>query len=316
MRSRPATTRARSADDRGRSVVCCAGVDAGKDQTYFLWGVPAEVLPYLRFPVGELTKAEVREQARGSVCRRRTSRSRRRSASCRPATTRSSWPRAWAGARRAAAGRDGHERRRGVGEHGGYARYTVGQRKGLGGGRGRALYVLGVRPATNEVVVGEHDELFRDEVAIRDLNWLAAAPEPGERLRIQLRHRARAVAGDVLRVDDGRSSSSWAATPQRAVTPGPVRRGLPRRRAHRRRPHPEAPKPSRRTLPDPSGAYHFLRLLQHLEQLAPARPRAIRRSASASLSPPGDDARADVRLREAVEDDVRVVRETVPPPDG
>jgi tRNA-uridine 2-sulfurtransferase len=41
------------------------GVDPGKDQTYFLWGVPREVLPYLRFPVGDLTKPEVRERARG-----------------------------------------------------------------------------------------------------------------------------------------------------------------------------------------------------------------------------------------------------------
>src|SRR5690606_11138975 len=75
-----------------------------------------------------------------------------------------------------------------VGEHGGYARYTVGQRKGLGGGRGRALYVLGVHATTNEVVVGSHEELFRSDVAIGDLNWLAERPQPGDDVRVQVRH--------------------------------------------------------------------------------------------------------------------------------
>jgi tRNA-uridine 2-sulfurtransferase len=83
-----------------------------------------------------------------------------------------------------------------VGEHGGYARYTVGQRKGLGGGRGRALYVLGVHPATQQVVVGDHDELFLEHVTIRDLNWLREPPVPGDALRVQLRHRAAAVEAD------------------------------------------------------------------------------------------------------------------------
>jgi tRNA-uridine 2-sulfurtransferase len=195
-------------------------LDAGKDQTYFLWGVPAAVLPYLRFPVGELTKAEVREQARRlglSTAEKPES----QEICFVPTGDYAGFLATRLGTGHAALQPGAMVTSNGelIGEHGGYARYTVGQRKGLGGGRGRALYVLGVRPATNEVVVGEHDELFTDEVAIRDLNWLAAAPEPGAVVRIQLRHRAHAVPAEVLSVTADRAELRLQ-TPQRAVTPG------------------------------------------------------------------------------------------------
>ena len=105
-----------------------------------------------------------------------------------------------------------------IGEHGGYARYTVGQRKGLGGGRGRALYVLGVVPERNEVVVGDEDELETRYVAIGDLNWLDTEPHVGEELMVQVRHRARAVRGNVVAAGDVIKLNLHE--PQRAVTPG------------------------------------------------------------------------------------------------
>lgn len=209
-------------EDGGARVL--RGRDGGKDQTYFLWGVPRYVLPYLRFPVGDLTKAEVREQARrlglttadkpesqeicfvptGDYATFLSGRLGEDHAALRP------------GPLVTAAGDV-------IGEHGGYARYTVGQRKGLGGGRGRALYVLGTRPAANEVVVGTHDELFRDDVVLGDLNWLGTAPETGETLRVQLRHRAPAVDAVVAAADAESAGATLAlqlAEPQRAVTPG------------------------------------------------------------------------------------------------
>ena len=205
-----------SADD----VRILRGADDGKDQTYFLWGVPREVLPYLRFPVGELTKPEVRERARqlglataekpesqeicfvpsGDYAEFLGRRLGGEHTALQPGSLVTS---------------DGEI----VGEHGGYARYTVGQRKGLGGGRGRALYVLGVHPSSNEVVVGSHDELFRRDVAISDLNWLTTPPHAGENVRVQVRHRARAVDARVEHISDG-DLTLTLAEPQRAITPG------------------------------------------------------------------------------------------------
>jgi tRNA-specific 2-thiouridylase len=196
------------------------GLDAGKDQTYFLWGVPRDVLPYLRFPVGDLTKPEVRERAR-QLGLATADKPESQEICFVPSGDYAEFL-----GRRLGGGHtalqpgplvtsDGTV----VGEHGGYARYTVGQRKGLGGGRGRALYVLGVHPSNNEVVVGSHDELFRTDVSIGDLNWLTTPPHAGESVRVQVRHRAAAVDARVERIDAGELTLRLAE-PQRAVTPG------------------------------------------------------------------------------------------------
>lgn len=196
------------------------GLHLDKDQTYFLWGVPREVLPRLLFPVGELTKPEVRERAR-ALQLATADKPESQEICFVPTGDYAEFLGKRLGAEHVAlqpgalVTSDGAV----LGEHGGYARYTVGQRKGLGGGRGRALYVLGVRPETNEVVVGSHEELFRDDAAIRDVNWLREAPHAGETVRIQLRHRAAAVEAKCTAGDDARAVFTLHQ-PQRAVTPG------------------------------------------------------------------------------------------------
>jgi tRNA-specific 2-thiouridylase len=196
------------------------GRDAGKDQTYFLWGVPRAVLPYLRFPVGELTKPEVRERAR-ALGLATADKPESQEICFIPSGDYAEFLGRRLGDDHAALQPGEMVTTSGdvIGEHGGYARYTVGQRKGLGGGRGRALFVLGVDAAANRVVVGSHDELLRDDVAIRDLNWLGAPPGAGDRVRVQLRHRAPAVDAVVTHID-ALQAQLRLDTPQRAVTPG------------------------------------------------------------------------------------------------
>jgi tRNA-uridine 2-sulfurtransferase len=196
------------------------GLDPEKDQTYFLWGVPRAVVPYMRFPVGELTKPEVREQAR-RLSLATAEKPESQEICFVPSGDYAGFLAGRLGADHPAVTPGPLVTRSGehVGRHGGYGRYTVGQRKGLGGGHGRVLYVLGVKAATNEVVVGTHDELYRDDVAIGDLNWLREPPVPGEALRIQLRHRAPAVEAEVESVDERRVSLRLMLA-QRAVTPG------------------------------------------------------------------------------------------------
>jgi tRNA-specific 2-thiouridylase len=196
------------------------GRDSAKDQTYFLWGVPAEVMASLRFPVGELTKAEVRGIARKLDL----------STADKPESQEICFvPHGDYADFLAGRLGDDHEALRPgalvtsagetVGTHTGYARYTVGQRRGLGGGRGKPLYVLGVRPSENEVIVGAEDELFSDHVTISDLNWIAGPPHEGEAVHVQLRHRARAARARVTAVHD-EAVTLALDIPQRAVTPG------------------------------------------------------------------------------------------------
>lgn len=196
------------------------GVDDSKDQSYFLWGVPPEVLDRLLFPVGDLTKPEVRDRARALELT--TAEKPESQEICFvPSNDYTDFlsdrlgeehPALNAGAMVTPEGQV-------VGEHGGYARYTVGQRKGLGGGFGRRLYVLGVDPGRNEVVVGDETRLEQEHVTLGDTNWLAATPEAGERVHVRIRHLGRLVPATVETVNDAETRLTLD-TPQRAITPG------------------------------------------------------------------------------------------------
>ncbi|HEX6559506.1 MAG TPA: tRNA 2-thiouridine(34) synthase MnmA [Longimicrobiales bacterium] len=201
-------------------VALARALDLNKDQSYFLWGVPADVLPHLRFPVGELSKPEVRARAR-SLGLVTADKPESQEICFVPSGDYAQFLAGRVGAGHASLtpGRMITSSGDVVGEHTGYARYTVGQRKGLGGGRGRALYVLGVNASSNEVVVGGEDELFRNDVVIGDLNWLNEVPRVGEELRVQIRHRARAVRATVRSIDTATIALDLIEA-QRAVTPG------------------------------------------------------------------------------------------------
>ena len=179
------------------------GADRSKDQSYFLWELPRSMLPRLRFPLGDLTKAEVRERARAlalstadkpesqEICFVPTGDYRdlllRRLGPVHPALQPGTL-----------VDREGHV----VGEHDGYAGFTVGQRKGLGGGFGEATFVLEIRPDTREVVVGSRGDLLARRVEVGELNWLTEPPATGARLRVQLRYRAADVPALVRAAGD------------------------------------------------------------------------------------------------------------------
>ena len=106
-----------------------------------------------------------------------------------------------------------------LGQHEGFAHYTVGQRKRLPGGRSLPLYVVGIRPDTREVVVGDADELLGHEVALDECNWLDTPLVAGDRCQVQLRYRAEAVPG-VVRSMEGTRCVLDLEIPVRAIAPG------------------------------------------------------------------------------------------------
>jgi tRNA-uridine 2-sulfurtransferase len=106
-----------------------------------------------------------------------------------------------------------------VGEHRGYARYTIGQRKGLPGGFAAARYVVAIHPETREVVLGGLEELAGHSLRLDELNWLAEPLEPGDRCEVQVRYRARAVPATLVERGDDWVSLALT-TPVRAITPG------------------------------------------------------------------------------------------------
>ncbi|HUR92328.1 MAG TPA: tRNA 2-thiouridine(34) synthase MnmA [Gemmatimonadaceae bacterium] len=197
------------------------GVDDNKDQTYFMWGIDRSVLSRMLLPVGEMTKAETRAMARKLGLQIIADKPESQEICFVPdgdymKILRERLP---AGAPALAKGPimtgDGAV----IGEHDGYARYTIGQRRGLPGGFAEAIYVVAIRPRERAVVVGPREELLGRGVIAREVNWLADAPSPGTTVRVRVRHRAPLASGELLRVD-GNEIEIALDEPVAAITPG------------------------------------------------------------------------------------------------
>lgn len=196
------------------------GRDGRKDQSYFLWGIDRAVVARMRTPVGALTKAETREYARrlGLV----TADKQESVEICfvpdddYVSVLEQHLP---ADAPALAPGPLVTTTGEVIGEHRGFARYTIGQRRGLPGGSPEPLYVVQIRPARREVVVGTARDLDGRDLRLDELNWLADPLMPGDRCHVQVRYRARAVPAVVTGA--GPESLTLALDePARAITPG------------------------------------------------------------------------------------------------
>jgi tRNA-uridine 2-sulfurtransferase len=196
------------------------GDDRGKDQTYFLWGIAPEVVARMQTPVGRLTKAETRARARAlglvtadkpesvEICFVPDDDYVKVLEQHLPADAPALTP----GPLVTTEGEV-------VGTHDGFARYTVGQRRGLPGGRQLPLYVVGIRPDDRAVIVGSATELEGHAVTLEETNWFGKAPAIGDRLRVQLRYRAPAVPA-VVRAIGADTIALDLEMPIRAIAPG------------------------------------------------------------------------------------------------
>ena len=200
------------------------GRDARKDQSYFLWELTQEQLSRSLFPLGEMTKEEVREVARLHglyVAEKRES----QEICFVPDGDYAGFIDRYLEAE----GREGERPGRGeivdtggrvVGEHEGVHRFTVGQRRGLGVSRPLPLYVVRVEPESNRVVVGRDEELLSSEFTAAGVNWVAF-DEPDEPFAadVRVRYRHTEAPATVTPLGRGRARVRFD-DPQRAVTPG------------------------------------------------------------------------------------------------
>lgn len=109
-----------------------------------------------------------------------------------------------------------------LGRHQGIARYTVGQRKGLGISLGHPIFVKEIRPETNEVIIGEAKDILSTELVASDLNWQAIAGlEKGESIRAKakIRYSHQGEECEIFYLDEDKVRVVFA-TPVRAITPG------------------------------------------------------------------------------------------------
>ena len=199
------------------------GADPAKDQSYFLYDLTAEQLSHAVFPVGGMTKAEVRERAR-RACLPTADKEESQEICFVPAGERAgefvagqaeklgfalpSLP----GVVEDASGSV-------LGGHEGHFRFTVGQRRGLGVAAAEKLYVLSIDPAANRVVVGPAERLETREAEVADLRFPSGAPDGPFPAHARVRHRAPEVPATVYPRAD-RTARVVFHSPVRAVAPG------------------------------------------------------------------------------------------------
>ena len=197
--------------------------DDRKDQSYFLWGLTQEQLSRSEFPLGELTKEEVRVLARrvnlpvaekpesmelcfvpnGSYVQFIQAYSRERGFSLSDSE-----------------GEIVNESGEVIGRHNGVQNFTIGQRKGLGFAAGKPLYVLSIDPQKNRVVVGEDDVLRKTVCEVEGVNWVSMEkPAAPFRAFVKIRHKHEPAAATLEPLEANRARIAFDV-PQRAITPG------------------------------------------------------------------------------------------------
>ena len=223
--------RVRRNEETGRYELLRA-VDEAKDQSYFLFGLTQEQLARAEFPLGELTKQEVRELARRlavPVAEKPES----QEICFVPSGSYVQFIESYVREQESTSGGVGGETAKlgesgeivstsgeVIGRHNGLHNYTVGQRRGLGFAVGRPIFVVALDQAKNRLIVGEDGDLRRSICEVRDVNWIPfATPDAPLRAKVRIRNRHEPAEAEILPLSENTARVSFAE-PQRAITPG------------------------------------------------------------------------------------------------
>ena len=192
-------------------------VDASKDQSYVLYSLTQEQLAHTQFPLGSMTKEQVRAiaQEHGFI------NSAKRDSQDICFIPDGDYKKFMKESYQIDVGIGTFVDKNGtvLGTHQGYYGYTIGQRRGLGIAAEHPYYVVDICPEKNQVVLGSNEELFRSVLEARDFHWIHEAPKETEQVQAKVRYRQQAQDAYVQCVDNERVRVQFAE-PQRAITRG------------------------------------------------------------------------------------------------
>lgn len=202
----------------------CISSDTNKDQTYFLFGLTQAQLARTLFPLGGMIKTQVRELARDlglPVAEKNDSQEICFVPNGDYAAFIEAYFREQGIATAATEGEIVDTSGRVLGHHAGAHHFTVGQRRGLRIAAGEPLYVIATETSNQRVIVGPNDELMRESLTTRDVNWISIDPIQESR-RAQVKIRNKHAAADASLIPTGTDSRIEVRfdRPQRAITPG------------------------------------------------------------------------------------------------
>jgi tRNA-specific 2-thiouridylase len=201
------------------------GRDRKKDQSYVLCRLNQKQLEHTLFPLGNLTKEEVRRKARELGIHNRPSSQEicfapdadyRRFLETRISTKKEHE------STRIKEGLIVDRKGKVLGRHKGIAFYTIGQRRGLGIALGKPQYVIAIDSDKDVIVVGSEEEILRDELIARNVNWIAINRlKKPMKVRAKIRYQHREAEALIIPLSGNRMKVKFEK-PQRAITPGQV----------------------------------------------------------------------------------------------
>jgi tRNA-specific 2-thiouridylase len=204
-------------EKQGETFFLCKGLDEDKDQSYFLFTLTQEQMAHTLFPLGKMTKEEVRRHA--ARFNLRVAEKAESQDIC--FVPDGDYVR-FLEEERGVGQLDGdivHVSGRVLGQHQGVYRYTVGQRKGLGIGWTAPLFVVGIDVAKKHVIVGEKEHLSRSELEIDGCNWSIPRPREPLSTHCRIRYRQQEVPAIVETLPGTRARIKFTEA-QKGITPG------------------------------------------------------------------------------------------------
>lgn len=200
------------------------GCDPQKDQSYFLWELTQDQLSRSLFPLGEMSKPDARAAARRNDLAV-AEKSESQEICFVPDGDYAGFIDRYLEVeaqqdRLPGTGEIVNTLGEVVGTHPGIHHYTIGQRRGIGISAAQPLYVSGIDPARNRIIVGVQDELLSDEFTAAGVNWIAFDnPVEPVRAEVRVRYRHTAAPATIRPMPDNRAQVKFDE-PQRAIAPG------------------------------------------------------------------------------------------------
>jgi tRNA-specific 2-thiouridylase len=199
-------------------------IDSNKDQTYFLFGLTQTQLARTLFPLGGMVKAQVRQLARDlglPVAEKNDSQEICFVPNGDYAAFIDAYFREQGITQAETEGEIVDTSGRVLGHHGGTHHFTVGQRRGLRVAAGEPLYVIATETSTQRVVVGRNDDLMRESLTTRDVNWISIAPiRDPRRANVKIRNKHAVAPATLIPTASESRVEVYFDRPQRAITPG------------------------------------------------------------------------------------------------
>lgn len=197
------------------------GADQKKDQSYFLWRLTQDQLARTIFPLGDITKTEIKKIA-NDLNLPQSNQAESQDVCFIPDNDYKAFLSEYFPERLSSIGKGNFVDRNGrvLGQHDGYYRFTIGQRKGLGLAMGEPVYVREIHPDTNTVVIGQAFDMEDIGCTVSDLNWMAGDP-PKEltEVQVKVRYRNKGVQAWLEPLENGTYHILFSE-PVYAVTPG------------------------------------------------------------------------------------------------